>query len=260
MDGHSSHYCPETIRMAAKEQVILCTLPPHTTHLTQPLDKGCFGPLKTAWCHVCQEFCARNVGKVVTVYDFSRLFSQAWFKSMTMTNITSGFKVTGVFPVNQNAITLPQDTAYKKTFRPEALAVQSGLAYIPLYSPAPLSRTTRKTTLADTQPASNSVFLASSLSSDTSFLERSQSEDNLSIGNDNSFCLLSAQRSSSISNLLFTPMAPSKLPTKRLKSCGQVLTAAKNGRSRGVEKGQRKTDYQNQESKIHLQQHKRSIT
>ena len=42
MDGHSSHYCPETIRMAAKEQVVLCTLPPHTTHLTQPLDRSCF--------------------------------------------------------------------------------------------------------------------------------------------------------------------------------------------------------------------------
>ena len=41
MDGHSSHYCPETIRMAAKQQVVLCTLPPHTTHLTQPLDSGC---------------------------------------------------------------------------------------------------------------------------------------------------------------------------------------------------------------------------
>jgi len=34
------------------------------------------------------------------------------------------------------------------------------------------------------------------------------------------------QKSSSISNLLSTPMAPNKLPTKQLKFCGQVLTAA----------------------------------
>ena len=46
MDGHSSHICPDMIRMAAKKKVILFTLPPNTTHLTQPLDKGCFGPLK----------------------------------------------------------------------------------------------------------------------------------------------------------------------------------------------------------------------
>ena len=46
LDGHSSHYHPETIRCAAEEQVILFCLPPHTIHLTQPLDKGCFGHLK----------------------------------------------------------------------------------------------------------------------------------------------------------------------------------------------------------------------
>ena len=31
MDGHSSHYCPQTIHFAAKEKVILFTLPPNTT-------------------------------------------------------------------------------------------------------------------------------------------------------------------------------------------------------------------------------------
>ena len=51
MDGHSS---PGTIRMAAKEKIILFTLPPHTTHLTQPLDKGCFGPLKMCHRYVCE--------------------------------------------------------------------------------------------------------------------------------------------------------------------------------------------------------------
>ena len=47
MDGHSSHYCPETIELAAKEGVILFTLPPNTTHLTQSLDKGVLGLLRS---------------------------------------------------------------------------------------------------------------------------------------------------------------------------------------------------------------------
>ena len=47
LDGHSSHYCPDTIRLAAKEKVIIFALPPNTTHFSQPLDKGCFGPLKS---------------------------------------------------------------------------------------------------------------------------------------------------------------------------------------------------------------------
>ena len=53
MDGHSTHFQPSVVRMAAKEEVILFCLPPHSTHLTQPLNKGCFGPLKSAWKEVC---------------------------------------------------------------------------------------------------------------------------------------------------------------------------------------------------------------
>ena len=48
LDGHSSHYCPKTIGLAAHEKIILFALPPNTTHMCQPLDRGCFGPLKAA--------------------------------------------------------------------------------------------------------------------------------------------------------------------------------------------------------------------
>ena len=37
MDGHKSHYNPETIRLATTAEIILFTLP-------QPLDRSCFGP------------------------------------------------------------------------------------------------------------------------------------------------------------------------------------------------------------------------
>ena len=58
MDGHSSHYFPDTIHMAAKERVILFVLPPNTTHLTQPLDKGCFGPLKAKCSEIWHKYTA----------------------------------------------------------------------------------------------------------------------------------------------------------------------------------------------------------
>ena len=46
LDGHSTHYNPEFIRRAAYEQVIVFCFPPNMTHLTQPLDKGVFSPLR----------------------------------------------------------------------------------------------------------------------------------------------------------------------------------------------------------------------
>ena len=77
IDGHSSHYCPDTIHLAASEQVFRFTLPPNTTHLTQLLDKACFGPLKVAWKDACHEYMTKHPGKVVTRYNFSRLFNKA---------------------------------------------------------------------------------------------------------------------------------------------------------------------------------------
>lgn len=97
MDGHSSHYCPDTVRMAAKEQVIMFVLPPNTTHLMQPLDKGCFGPLKVHWKQACHQFMVDNPLKVVSRFNFSELFHSAWVSAMTSKNIyiMGGFKTTG---------------------------------------------------------------------------------------------------------------------------------------------------------------------
>lgn len=131
MDGHSSHYCPDTIRLAAKEQIIVFTLPPNTTHLTQPLDKGVFGPLKVCWREVCHSFLVKNPGKVITRYDFSALFSEAWFKAMRPENAIAGFKVTGIYPLDRGAIKIPGTEEEVR-----ALAAKSELAFIPLYTPS----------------------------------------------------------------------------------------------------------------------------
>jgi len=98
MDGYSSHYCPEVIRMASEDQIVVFALPPHTTHLTQPLDKSAFSSLKVCWRQVCHEFFVKNPGRVITRYDFCGLLSEAWYQAMAPRNISAGFKVCGVFP------------------------------------------------------------------------------------------------------------------------------------------------------------------
>ena len=129
LDGHSSHFSPHAVELAAQEQVVLFTLPPNTTHLTQPLDKGIFGPLKTAWRQVCHRFHSTNPGRAITRYDFSSIFSEAWIETMTPRNIISGFRTTGVFPMNRQAIVLPQEA------QKVSLSERTGLSYIPLYTP-----------------------------------------------------------------------------------------------------------------------------
>ena len=65
LDGHSTYYGPEMINIAPLNQIIIFALPPHTMHVTQPLDYGCFSPLKIEWRWVCHKYISENPGKTV---------------------------------------------------------------------------------------------------------------------------------------------------------------------------------------------------
>ncbi|XP_062613890.1 uncharacterized protein LOC134275640 [Saccostrea cucullata] len=48
-DGHRSHTSLSLIQWARENNIILFVLPPHTSHLLQPMDVGCFGPFETLY-------------------------------------------------------------------------------------------------------------------------------------------------------------------------------------------------------------------
>ena len=104
LDGHSSHFEPETIKFAKDNDIIIFCLPPHTTHEAQPLDVSLFGPFKHHWRSVCHEFYQSSPGKVVSKFNFMELFGKAWLKAVTPENICAGFRKAGVVPFNPNAI------------------------------------------------------------------------------------------------------------------------------------------------------------
>lgn len=107
LDGHSSHYEPECIRAAAEQGIIVFCLPLHSTHVAQPLDVSFFQPLKVSWSEACHTFMRENPGCVVMKYQFSQLFSKAWYKAFQPNNLISGFAKTGIHPFNSEAISVP---------------------------------------------------------------------------------------------------------------------------------------------------------
>ena len=109
LDGHSTHFQPQLIRMAREKGVIILCLPPHTTHEAQPLDCGVFSPLKMQWRTVCHQFLQSNPGKVITKFNFNSLFSKAWLSAVTPANVMAGFKTCGVYPFNSSAIGVSMD-------------------------------------------------------------------------------------------------------------------------------------------------------
>ena len=106
LDGHSTHYQPQVIRFAREHECIILCLPPHTTHESQPLDVGVFAPLKVHWSRVCHNFYQKNPGKIINKFNFSSLFSQAWYGAVTPINVMAGFRKAGVFPFDPEAVTI----------------------------------------------------------------------------------------------------------------------------------------------------------
>ena len=228
LDGHSAHYCPATIKLAAENQIVVFVLPPHTTHIAQPLDRGCFSPLKTAWRKFCQEFRAQNS---VTRYEFSQLFSKAWFQAMTAKNIVSSFKATGVCPFNRHIFGDGRTEESNKytSFKPQNLAMKTGLAYIPLYSPSrgdavhrPHMTSTPQSSLYQSPGSLSDSEICSTSKSAQFHLEKSfddLSRDETSVP---------LRRATIVNKFLFPPTPPSLIPTKFSKSCGRVLTSQEN--------------------------------
>ena len=101
LDAHKSHvYNIRFIKLMKEFNIHVLAIPAHTSHLTQPLDKTPFATLKTAWNENLTEYLFEHAGCGMPKMDFFYVFWPAWKHAMTKANIKSGFRCTGIFPVN----------------------------------------------------------------------------------------------------------------------------------------------------------------
>ncbi|XP_055703406.1 uncharacterized protein LOC129801939 [Phlebotomus papatasi] len=97
LDNHSSHLSLEALRFCRNNGIHMITLPPHTSHKTQPLDLAVFYPFK--------EYCVSEFqGKKVTVHNIARFSAMPFKKSFTSSNIKSGFRAGGIYPLDGNKL------------------------------------------------------------------------------------------------------------------------------------------------------------
>ena len=106
LDGHSSHFEPQSIEFARQNDIVIFCLPPHTTHECQPLDVSLFGPLKKYWQQECHKFYQNNPSFVISKLNFNRIFRVAWLRAVSPSNLCGGFRKSGVFPFNRGAVTV----------------------------------------------------------------------------------------------------------------------------------------------------------
>ena len=97
VDGHGSHNTEEFNEYCKEHKIIVLCMPPHSSHLLQPLDVGCFGPLKRAYYTEIDSW-SRYSGTQVKKETFLPAFRNAFDKAITKNNILAGFGGAGLDP------------------------------------------------------------------------------------------------------------------------------------------------------------------
>ena len=97
LDGHESHLSVQFQEFCKEKDIITLCMPPHSSHILQPLDVGCFGPLKKAYGKQIENLVRVRINHI-TKLEFLPAFHEAFKAAFSEQNIKSGFRATGLVP------------------------------------------------------------------------------------------------------------------------------------------------------------------
>jgi hypothetical protein len=103
IDGHESHKSLAFQDLCEENKIVTLCMPPHTSHILQPLDVGCFAPLKRAYkteINVLANSDITHIDKKAFLDTFNQVFDKAFSKD----NIQSSFRATGLLPDNPEVV------------------------------------------------------------------------------------------------------------------------------------------------------------
>ena len=103
IDGHESHNSLKFQELCRENKIYTLCMPPHSSHLLQPLDVGCFSPLKRAYGHQVSSLIRNHINHI-TKLEFLPAFRAAYDQSVTKENICSSFRGAGLVPYSPEAV------------------------------------------------------------------------------------------------------------------------------------------------------------
>ena len=103
LDGHESHNSVDFHQYCEEHKIITLCMPPHSSHLLQPLDVGCFAPMKKAYGRQAELLMRSKITRI-TKLEFLPCFKGAFDASITRSNIQGGFRGAGLVPFDPEAV------------------------------------------------------------------------------------------------------------------------------------------------------------
>lgn len=103
LDGHESHLSSQFEDFCKEKNIITLCLPAHSSHLTQPLDVGCFSVLKRMYGRELEAFIKAHINHI-TKTEFFIAFKAAHNNAITAENVQAGFRGAGLVPYAPQAV------------------------------------------------------------------------------------------------------------------------------------------------------------
>ena len=101
LDGHGSHETTDLCFFCCQHKIHLLYLPPHTSHVLQPLDLSIFSPLKNAYRKQLGFLNTLTDSSPIGKQNFPLCYCKARKDALTSSHIKSGWKAIGHRPVSR---------------------------------------------------------------------------------------------------------------------------------------------------------------
>ncbi|USP81395.1 hypothetical protein yc1106_08669 [Curvularia clavata] len=121
LDGYKSHQSLEFQELCKENNIYTLCMPPHSSHLLQPLDVGCFSPLKRAYSREVESLIRNHINHI-TKLEFLPAFKAAFDRSFTPANICSAFRGVGLISLQPDTVLSKLDVQLRTSTPPAALA------------------------------------------------------------------------------------------------------------------------------------------
>jgi hypothetical protein len=118
LDGHESHVNAEFEDYCKENKIVALCLPAHSSHLTQPLDIGCYSVLKKMYGAEIERFIKARITHI-TKPEFFLAFKAAFHRTFTQENVLGGFRGSGLIPYDPQTVLSKLDVKLRTPTPPE---------------------------------------------------------------------------------------------------------------------------------------------
>ncbi|CAH2108084.1 unnamed protein product [Euphydryas editha] len=124
VDGHKTHLTKEVSELCKSLEIHLIALYPNATRILQPADVASFKPIKSGWKKHLRLWYAENEnGAVLNKQNFAPLLQRVVESSTNPSIAKNGFRTTGLFPFNPDAINYDKCLGNKEAKNLSAIAI-----------------------------------------------------------------------------------------------------------------------------------------